>query len=353
MSEQGQTPTLPDIPSSTIDRMEDEIFARISMARATDASRQRRRRRTAVGWSAAAAAGVVVAAVAVPAALVTTGTSAGSSGAAVAPGYVAGDTSGIADSSTASGASEGMSGSAREAAAEPVVVTTATIDLQVTDITAAATALAAYADSIGGFVESQSVGTPGMDESATDTSYPSPNYAYIAMRIPADKLTEAQTAIAKDGTVLNSSVSRTDVTATSVDLHARVDSLRASVKRLEEIMAGTGTVADLVAAESALAERQATLESYEQQLEALNTDVTMTSVSVNLSEASNVTANPTGFADGLAAGWHGLIASLNGIIIGIGFALPWLVLIGVVGLVIWLIRRRIRARRAPEFDERA
>jgi hypothetical protein len=128
-----------------------------------------------------------------------------------------------------------------------------------------------------------------------------------------------------------------------VDLRARVDAARASVKRLTELMSKSGSVADLIAAESALSERQAQLESYEQQLKSLDEQVAMSSIRVQLTERTTATAaDPAGFGDGLLAGWNGLMVSLNALVVAFGFLLPWLVPIGVILLVIWLIRRRRR-----------
>ncbi|MFZ8393369.1 DUF4349 domain-containing protein, partial [Staphylococcus aureus] len=56
-------------------------------------------------------------------------------------------------------------------------------------------------------------------------------------------------------------------------------------------------------------------------------------------------ADPAGFGDGLVAGWNGLIATLNGVVIGLGFLLPWIVVAAVVVLIVWGVRRIVRKRR--------
>ena len=102
------------------------------------------------------------------------------------------------------------------------------------------------------------------------------------MRVPADELTGVVDELSALGEVTASSVNRQDVTEQTVDLRARIDAAQASVDRLTELMAQAGSVADLIAAESALAERQATLESYEQQLKSLEGQVAMSSLTVTL-----------------------------------------------------------------------
>ena len=128
-------------------------------------------------------------------------------------------------------------------------------------------------------------------------------------------------------------MNRTDVTDQAIDLRARVDATQASVDRLTQLMSQSASVDDLIAAEVALSDRQALLESYEQQLAQLESQVAMSSLQVNLtSETPPVKADPAGFGDGLVTGWNALVATLNGIVIALGFLLPWILVVGVAAL---------------------
>ena len=123
---------------------------------------------------------------------------------------------------------------------------------------------------------------------------------------------------------------------------------KASVQRLTELMSQSGTVSELIEAEIALTDRQAQLESYEQQLAALEDQVAMSSLQVQLTKTVAPTkADPAGFGDGLLAGWNGLVVSLNALVIAVGFILPWVALAALVLLAVWLIRRARRNRRHP------
>lgn len=157
--------------------------------------------------------------------------------------------------------------------------------------------------------------------------------------------------LGKTGDVLSSSTSKQDVTSAAIDLRARVDATRTSVERLTALMAQSGSVSELIEAEVALTDRQAQLESYEQQLAALEDQVAMSSLQVQLTRVAPVAADPAGFGDGLSAGWNGLVASLNAVVIAIGFILPWLVVAGVIVLLVWGIRRIVRGRRAARSHE--
>ncbi len=67
-------------------------------------------------------------------------------------------------------------------------------------------------------------------------------------------------------------------------------------------------------------------------------------------DVETVTADPAGFGDGLAAGWNGLVATLNGIVIAIGFLLPWLAVAAVAALIVWGVVRLVRGRRRGRAD---
>ena len=217
------------------------------------------------------------------------------------------------------------------------------------------------ATAAGGYVESMSVGgtapvpidtmggvapVPVQDVPSTAPG----NTAWISVRVPADKLTDTLAGLSTIGEVTASQVDRRDVTTEAVDLRARVSALEASVARLTELMGQSATTADLIAAESALADRQSELDSLRQQLTYLESQVGMSTLTVNLSEpAEAVSADPAGFGDGLAAGWNGLVASLNGIVVAIGFLLPWALVAAVIVGIVWGIRRAVK-RRKPETE---
>ena len=117
--------------------------------------------------------------------------------------------------------------------------------------------------------------------------YPyTPDGAWITVRVPADGLQSLVDQLAGLGEVTASSINRQDVTTVTVDLQARIEAAQASVDRLTQLMSQAGSLADLIAAESALAERQATLESYQQQLKYYDEQVAMSTLTVTLTPAS-------------------------------------------------------------------
>lgn len=357
------SPSLPELSDERIGELEDALFADIAREREAAQAHERagrakrmRRRRT-VWWTTAAAAAVIVAAVAIGPTLggltmaggdaESADTSAGR-GIEVDPaaGGVVGDGSSDASMPDAD---------APVAAADREIIATAQATVRVGDVAAAAQRIGAGAAQRGGYVESMNVGEDGKVayDGATGEIMPYPvSDAWVTVRVPADQLTGTIDELAEVGTVLSSSINRRDVTAQAVDLRARIDALSASVDRLTELMGRAGTVADLIAAESALSQRQAELESYQQQLKSLESQVALSSLTVSLTPtAEPAQADPAGFGDGLTAGWNGLVATVNALVVALGFLLPWLTVAAVVAVVVWAIVRARRRRGGEPVDD--
>ncbi|MGN7187209.1 DUF4349 domain-containing protein [Microbacterium enclense] len=344
------TPTLPPLSAERADAIESAIFGRI----ADERLRVRRRRGNVWTGIGAAAAVVLIAAVVGPSLSTTQGTSGsavvGASGAESAPDFSQQDEPGaieVLPGQDAAGSSALPEGSAARDAATRDIVATGSSTVEVDDVGAAIDDIAASATAVGGYVESSQLGggTIGMPIEGSGTP-PTASSGYITVRVPADTLQQVMDGLRAVGDVTATTVNRSDVTEQTVDLRARVAAGEASVARLTELMAQAGSVSDLITAESALAERQAQLDSDRQVLQSLESQVAMSSLSVQLTErTASVTADPAGLGDGLLAGWNGLIATLNGVVIGVGFLLPWIVVAGATWAVVWGVRRAVRRRR--------
>ncbi|MCK8477424.1 DUF4349 domain-containing protein [Microbacterium aurugineum] len=358
MKDQNPHGELPVVSDETIARIEESVFAEIAAERAPvnlAAARARTRRRRWLTGGGVAAAFVIGVLVTPPILGAVGGSTSVTAGGWSMSGDAATDASSsspdrmvesvpemLAEGTTdAGGAVDGAVDSDRE------IIATAQATVQVPSIPKAATTIAALAADHGGYVESTEIGKAAAMDGASEPAPADSAYGWISVRVPSDDLPEVIAALGDVGDVLSSSTSKQDVTSISIDLQARIDSTRASVDRLTELMSQSGSVSELIEAEVALTDRQAQLESYEQQLEALQDQVAMSSLQVQLTrENSPTTADPAGFSDGLLAGWNGLVVSLNALVIAVGFILPWLAIAGVVILIVWLVRRSRRARRA-------
>ena len=165
------------------------------------------------------------------------------------------------------------------------------------------------------------------------------------LRIPADKLTATLDELEELGRADEVSLSTSDVTVESQDLDARITALRASIERLNGLMAQATNIEDLITLEGAISQRQAELESLEAQQRYLDDQVSMSTVSLYLrSDAEAPATVPGDFWSGLTAGWGGFVAFWAGLLVVLGVLAPWLVTFAVIAIAIVLIVRR---RRRP------
>lgn len=238
--------------------------------------------------------------------------------------------SGAAESRDSASGAAGHAGAA--ASADRVVTRSGEIAIAVADPESASQRVADVARDLDGYVESEYVAA----DSAT-----------LTVRVPAQQLDAAFTALGDVGAVQSQSRSAADVTSEFVDLQARVTALETSVARLTTLLSEAATTSELLEAETALSERQQELDGLTAQLDWLEEQVDEATVWVSLStERVLPGGGPTTFWDGVLTGVGSLGAAAAGGLVVLGVALPWLVIGGVLAaLVVWLVRRRRRKRR--------
>lgn len=214
--------------------------------------------------------------------------------------------------------------------AEREVITTGEVKVSVKDPQAVAQKISAYAESIGGRVDNRTEHGDGDDASA-----------FVTVRVPSTKVTATIDRLKTYGTVDNVSLQNDDVTAQAKDLDARIDALRLSIDRLEKIMGNSDTSAELIKAESALTKRQEELESLEAQRKEIADQVSLSTLSIDLSQKERPDAvEPGGFKGGLTEGWNGLVSTVNNVVEVAGVLLPWAAIaLGLYG-IFWIVTRR-------------
>jgi hypothetical protein len=262
-----------------------------------------------------------------------------------------GTDSGAADGGTGGGASapEPAGPGKPEAAPEgPVdadadrqVVTTASASLAVEDPADGAQRVSELVEAAGGRIdertEQAASGEDGVEGAVAD----------LVVRVPADALTEVLADLEDLGDVESVSVSRSDVTATTVDLDARISALQSSVTRLQTLMDAATSTEALLAAESALSERQEQLESLQSQRALLADQVELSTLRVHLRPFGVAPAGgPDGFTDGLGTGWRALTTAAGAVVVVLGVLLPWLGVAAVIAAMV-LVSVRLARRRTP------
>ena len=274
-------------------------------------------------------------------------------------GSVSTDSSGSSNSSGSSGSSDGVaeggfnSGAGDQAADGDLVtgttgdvntsnrdvITTGSISITATDPVEASESAVMITEQAGGRVDSRS------ENPATSSQ---PASATLSLRIPSDELDHTLAELKKLGRLNFVSLNAQDVTQQSQDLDARITALTTSVDRLLALMASATTTADLISIESALSSRQGELESLQSQRDLLADQIDYSTVQLELvSEGTVAAGGPDNFWDGIITGWTALVTALGGLLIGLGVALPWLVILAILAaIVLGIVRLFARRRKA-------
>jgi hypothetical protein len=175
----------------------------------------------------------------------------------------------------------------------------------------------------------------------------------LVLRVPPPSLTSVLDQLSGLGKERSRQLSTTDVTQKVADVDSRVRSAQDSIVRLRALYDGAKKVADVIAIEQELNDREANLESLQAQQRALARQTAMATVTLTLQTAAVTPAKPAhhqsrgGFVGGLERGWHGFVAAASWFATALGTLLPFLLLLallGVVGRVVW---RRLPRRPAP------
>jgi hypothetical protein len=238
-------------------------------------------------------------------------------------------------------AAPGNPESAPDTDEERQVITTASASLAVEDPADAAQQLSELVESVGGRVDERTE-YAGSEENGAEGAV-----ADLVVRVPADELTGVLADLEDLGEVENVSVSRSDVTATAVDLDARISALQTSVARLQALMADADSTEALLAAEAALSQRQEELESLQSQRALLADQVELSTLSVHLAQPGVAPpGGPDSFLDGLGTGWRALVTAAEAAAVGLGVLLPWLAVGGLITAGVLVAVRATRRRPA-------
>jgi hypothetical protein len=252
-------------------------------------------------------------------------------------GEIAPQAPGVVDESSVD--SDGTQSGADPASVERQVVITGNVTITADEPLKASKEAVRIVEAAGGRVDGRT------EYAASDTDTGS---AQLELRIPADKLTAVLDQLEELGTADEVSLSTSDVTVQTQDLDARISALRASIERLNGLIAQATDIADLILLEGEISSRQGELESLEAQQRYLADQVSMSTISLYLrSDAEAPATTPDSFWDGLAAGWGAFVGFWAGLLVVLGVLLPWIVTLGLITLlIVWILRRRARRAEA-------
>jgi hypothetical protein len=169
--------------------------------------------------------------------------------------------------------------------------------------------------------------------------------AQLVLRVPVASFTTAMDDLARLGTVVHSSSTGRDVTTQVIDVQQRLKTLRISLHDLNAFQAKASNIGQLLRFENAITQRRGEYQSLKAQRNHLVNETSMSTINLDISVPPMHAAVTThhrhaGFVTGLRHGWSALTRSVVVALTGVGAALPFAVLLAVIGLpLLWWTRR--------------
>ena len=259
-----------------------------------------------------------------------------------APEYSLNDSSSTADSA------------AGETAIDPQnqkLIRTVYMDAETEDMDTLLSQVQKRINELGGYVEAREVYNGSMYNS---TRYRNAN---LTIRIPADRLSEFVDHVSQVSNITSSRETVDDVTLQYVAIESRIKALETEQQTLLDLMAKAETMSDLLTIESRLTDVRYELENIHSQLRVYDNKVNYATIHLDVSEVVEYTEPEP------ENGWQrmgsGFVKSIKGVgnglkefFIWLVAAIPYLLLIGVIGagifLIIWGSIRRGRKKRAAK-----
>ncbi len=152
------------------------------------------------------------------------------------------------------------------------IIFTASLNLEVDDVTVASDRAMQAIASVGGFVFGQRA-----------VSEPLPS-AVLTFKVPPKSFADAMAKLAGIGILQDQKVSSEDVTERVVDLQSRILSSEASVKRLRDLLTNAGDINTIAALEGQLLQRETMLEQLRGQLRTIETQVDLATIELTLTQ---------------------------------------------------------------------
>ena len=166
-----------------------------------------------------------------------------------------------------------------------MVVSTASIGINVTSVTRAVGELRRIADGFGGFVTDSFIEPLPRGKYVERGVLAQPSSrASVTMRVPSDQLDRAVSQISSLGELISFSTTSRDVTEQFVDLNARLKNLQAVLEQYKEIMKSAKTTTDIITIQQRIDAVQEQIEVITAQLKRLQTQTSLATITVSLIE---------------------------------------------------------------------
>jgi hypothetical protein len=214
------------------------------------------------------------------------------------------------------------------------IVRTGEMELEVADVTAALTRARDGIRAMGGYI--------GASETQTVDDSP---FASVTYRVPVDRWEDALDLLrgltGGGGKVLNERTDAVEVTGAVVDLEARIRNLRASEAALQDIAAKAVRITDVLEVQAQLTTVRGQIEQLTAQLTQLEDQAAYATMTARFStpivavQVATENWEPAKVVDEATASLVDIVQGLT--TVGIWFAIVWLPLLVVFGLIVFVV----------------
>jgi hypothetical protein len=214
---------------------------------------------------------------------------------------------------------------------ETKIIKTGQVTIEVAQVPPALDQVKTIAESNGGYVSSSNVYT-GQNDRKT---------GYVMIRIPAERFEAAMAALAPLGKVLSTSTQRSDVTEQYVDLTIQNESYHNQLENYYRLMDQAREVEDIISIQQQIDRITLELNRIEGQLRYLDSQIDLSTISVNLQEPEPVGGTSYSIVEAINAGIGGFFGMVSALIYLVFALIPLII----IGLVVYAAYRWHRKRK--------
>jgi hypothetical protein len=226
------------------------------------------------------------------------------------------------------------------------IIYTASMTVRSANVAAVGRRVTAIVAAAGGYIADKQVasGTPGKSGETIGIT--------LKIPVPAYQSVLAQLSSPALGKQLAMHQQATDVTQEVANVNSLVSSQEAAISALQGLLTKAATVSGLLQVQQQISADESTLNSLLAQQRALDHETTYATVTMTLVSPRvhpvvlTKKATQHGFLGGLAAGWRALKRATAAVLTALGAALPFLIVVFVLGGLGYLIWRRLLRRGA-------
>lgn len=189
-----------------------------------------------------------------------------------------------------------------------------------------------------------------ISDSRSNSSNGSITGGTVTLRVPNDSFGKVMEQLRELGEVTAVTEQAQDVTEEYVDLESRIRNLKSQESVYLALMARATTIEEAISVQRELSVIQGQIEELTGRKNYLDNHVSYSTIQVTMTEpgaSGGDTDEGWGFVDALKDALHGVVDGLNAVIIFLGNALIYILILALVGLGIYYLVKR-RSKEKPE-----